>query len=521
MRFALLLLLCAHGVAAQPRSARCWAACERNVTEPRVRASACGACLTHPDDASAWISRAELPLEPLLRDVDWDVRFAALEKEASTSEVPVSRLLAKWIARTPDTELTCLTAVHAAGKKKKALPALLEGEPAALKTCQSLEPKLLARLGAELYDERSGTRSEALAHAALAFAKSPARVVLDALPSHPAAFDPMVLETLRDVVFEHDATPAGALLASAGPDDVKAMNRALAVFSTQRDQAKKGLSDPEPARRKEALRTLADLAPLSEPELLGVLEDPEAGTRAMAVRGLARGEVRTVSAMAARRLSGEAPATAGQQIALMKLVGDLHEADCASVALETWRDVKRAPALRALALPTAASCRWDAVRDDVETALASGDETAQTPAVLSLAWAPTSEQLLERLHRATEAPAASTRAAACEAIAHRRWIRGAQYVMPLVQDPSPDVRRTAARALLTLEVPGFELKVVKLLQTDADASVRRVAAEILGHVTGPRPLTALTEAARNDSDPDVKLVAAQSLRKLGAGSLLP
>jgi hypothetical protein len=52
-----------------------------------------------------------------------------------------------------------------------------------------------------------------------------------------------------------------------------------------------------------------------------------------------------------------------------------------------------------------------------------------------------------------------------------------------VQDPSPEVRRTAAQALLTLEVPGFELKVVKLLH------------DYNGHQDGEKVKTSNSEAA--------------------------
>ena len=77
----LVLLVCASAQG-QSRVSRCWSACERNVVDPRLRATACGACLTSPDDGAAWLTRLPAPPPHLLEDEDWQVRWAALLVEA-------------------------------------------------------------------------------------------------------------------------------------------------------------------------------------------------------------------------------------------------------------------------------------------------------------------------------------------------------------------------------------------------------------------------------------------------------
>ncbi len=519
----ILFLASASAATAQTRASRCWAACDRNVTDPRLRATACGACLTRPDDAAAWLARAPTPLPTLLADPDWEVRWAGLRSEATRAKGPPARQLAGWIGGATGEELlrACVTATHAAGAEKKSLGALLEKEVPALKSCLAVAPASIAALSTELYDVHAGVRREALVHLGRAFERSPARIVLDAVPAHPAAFDDLVLETLKDVTLEENANPASELLAAAGPGDVATMNRLLAVFSAQRDAARTGLASPELARRKEAMSQLASLSPLSEPELLDAVGDAEPALRLGAARGLARGERSSIAAMARRRFSGERPATAPQLLALLRVVGDTHEPDCAAVALETWRVPGRAPALRALALPVAASCRWESARPDVEAVLTSGAPGDLPAAIAALAWAPASEQLFERLTAATLAPRPEVRAAACESIASRRWRGGLPRVVALTGDADASVRAAALRGLVTLDAPGAEARVGQLLEADPAAGVRRVAAELLGRLGSPRALSALTRAARNDADTDVKLVAAQSLRRLGAGSLTP
>ena len=517
-----LLLLFATPAAAQSRVSRCWAACERNVSDPRLRASACGACLTSPDQGAAWLARLPSLPEHLLEDEDWEVRWAGLLARARQVKGTAPRELALWVRRAQGEEVqrACLTALHAAGVAKTPMATLL-GDAAAAQICTGREKALTDALWLDLYSEDPPARWEALTHLARAFERAPARVVLDALPSHPPAFDELVLESLASWSLEADVSPAKSLLTAATPADVTTMNRVLAVYARQRDEARGQLTATEYAVRRQALSRLAELAPLSEPELLGALSDPLPAMRLMAARGLARGEARSLAAMTEGRLSGAHPATPAQQWALVELVGDKHEPDCAPTLLMTWADATRAPELRAKALVVAASCSWASAGPVVEAALAGPSALERSAAVAALGFGPRSEQLTERLVRATNAPEASVRIAACQAIGQQRWRGGTPRLVTLVSDSAPGVRAEALRTLVTLDAPAMEGRLVTALEKDPAAAVRAAAATLLGRFTGARVLSALSQAARNDTDANVKLVAAQSLRRLSPGSLPP
>jgi len=281
------------------------------------------------------------------------------------------------------------------------------------------------------------------------------------------------------------------------------------------------MTSPDDVVRRQALTQLAELAPISQSELMAALSDKLPGLRLAAARALARGELRTLAAMAEARLSGEAPATMEQRLLLLGLVGDRHEPDCAPVVLKTWRDPHRPAELRRRALAVAASCSWAETSAEIETALAASAELERSAAVGALGFAPRSEQLNERLARACDAPEPSLRAAACQAIAQQRWRGGTARLLTLAADADPGVRSEAMRALVAVDAPGLEARLSGVLETDAAPPVRATAAELLSRFTGPRAASALSRAARNDTDANVKLVAAQSLRKLTPGSLPP
>ena len=520
----LCLLLWTTSAYGQSRVSRCWAACERNVSDPRLRATACGACLTAPDQGAAWVFRLpELPPQ-LLLDQDWEVRWAGLLGAARKIKGTAPQQLALWIGRAQpgeEVQRACLTAVHAAGALKTPLTALLSGETKAAQICLGRERELRDSLWVELYSESPPSRREALTHLARAFERAPARVVLDALPTHDAAFDELVLDTLASWSVEAELSPAASLLAAATPADVVVMNRVLAVYARRRDAARPRLASQEEAVRRQALSQLAELSPISENELLGALADPLPGFRLAAARGLARGEVRTLAAMAEGRLSGERAATPAQQLVLLTLVGDRHEPDCAAMVLKTWRDRARAADLRRRALAVAASCSWAETSSDVEAALAGPGELEKSSGVAALGFAPRSEQLTERLLRACDAPEPSLRVAAAQAIAQQRWRGGTARLTALAADTEPEVRGEALRSLAALDAPGLEARLSAALEKDAAPAVRATAAGLLGRYPTPRAISSLSQASRNDTDPNVKLVAAQSLRRLAPGSLPP
>ena len=517
-----LLLTLATTAAAQSRVSRCWAACERNVTDPRLRASACGACLTSPDQGAAWLARLPALPEHLLEDEDWEVRWAALLAQARASKSTAPRELARWVRRAQGEEVqrACLTALHAAGVAKTSLAALIAEVPA-VQICTAREKALTDALWLDLYSQDPVARREALTHLARGFERAPARVVLDALPTHPPAFDELVLESLASWSLEADVSPAKSLLAAATPSDVATMNRVLAVYGRQREEANTQLAATEPAVRRQGLSRLAELAPLSEPELLTALAAPLPAMRLMAARGLARGEARSLAAMTEDRLSGSRPATAAQQLALIELVGDKHDADCAPTLLKTWADAARPEALRSRSLVVAASCSWAAAGPVVEAALFGPSEMERAAAIAALGFGVRSEQLTERLLHATDAPEPSVRRAACQAMAQQRWRGGVVRLLALAADEDAGVRTEALTSLVTLDAPAMERKLVAAMEKDPAPAVRASAASLLSRFSGVRVLSALSLAARNDTDANVKLVAAQSLRKLAPGSLPP
>jgi hypothetical protein len=510
------LVFLSGSASGQSRGSRCWSACERNVTDARLRATACGACLTTPDDGAAWLSRLPAPPPHLLEDADWQVRWAALLTEARKTKGTAAHQLALWLktAQGEEVRRACLTAVHAAGALKSSLAALLAADPPAVQACAARARELTEALQVDLYAEDAPTRREALTHLARAFERAPARVVLDAMPGHPPAFDELLLDTLASWSVEADVSPAASLMAAAAPADVPTMNRVLAVYARRRDAARPLLQSPEEMVRRQGLTQLTELAPLSEAELLQALADPVPGLRLAAARGLARGERRSLAAMAEGRLSGEKPATPAQQLVLLGLVGDRHEADCAPVVLATFRDQTRSAELRRRALAVAASCSWTEASSEVESALNGPGEVERSAAIAALGFAPKSEQLTERLSRALDSPEPTSRIAACQAIAQQRWRGGTARLTTVAADADPEVRSEALRSLVALDAPGIEAKLGTALEKDSSAVVRAAAAGLLARFSSPRSVSALSQASRNDTDPNVKLVAAQSLRKL-------
>ncbi|MFO0596594.1 MAG: HEAT repeat domain-containing protein [Myxococcaceae bacterium] len=500
------------------RTSRCWAACERNVSDARTRASACTACLTHPEDAAAWLRVASVPLQQLLEDPDWAVRWSGLENQARRSSEPLSRLLGAWLGRSqgPALERACLTAVHGAGRTHRTLAAVLD-DPKQLARCEAVRAAIDAQLKVELYDEGATVRRDALEHAAAPLGRAPGRVVLDAVPGHPAQFDALVLGTLSDVASEGPLAGPALLLAAATPGDVEVMNRLLAVYQAQADAARATLSAAtDPTQRKDAVLALGRLAPLCEADLLLALQDRDGSIRRSAVRGLARGVGGSIAAAARAFVLDDRKATPEQRLALVRLMGDANEDGCAATALAMWRTTTLDARLRRLALPVAASCRWADARDEVEAQLRANPSGDLAAAIAALAFAPQGPQTWERLALATSNPDAQVRAAACEAIGEARWRGGLDRVVALLKDPEPVVRASAIPAALVLDAPHLDGPLAFLLAGDVSPAVRQAAARALGELGGPRALAALTTAARDDTDPNVKLDAADALRRLGS-----
>lgn len=520
MRATLLFIVvwCGAALAQQPRGSRCWAACERNVSDARTRASACTACLTHPQDPAAWLPLAPTPSAKLLTDPDWQVRWAGVEQAAEKGEGP-GKPLSAWLARATGAELTtaCVTATHAAGRAKQTLSELLGRD---VKRCEAQTAAVTQQLQTELYDESMTVRLDALKHASAAWGRTPARVVLDAVPTHPPAFDGLVLDLLHEWASETPQSAPSMLLSEAKEADVATMNRLLAVLSRRADEARASLAATKDAlERKEAMVKLVGLSPLTEPDLLVGLLDVDPVVRRSAVHGLKRGFGGTVAQAAQRFLSKEHAATWEQQRALLEFMGDAGEPECAAQALAFWRDATLEARLRRASLRVTASCGWAAAKPEVDRVLRDTSAPEDVAAaVAALAYAPNHPQTWERLERALANPAAEVRARACDAAGHHRWRLGLNRILPLAKDASPEVRLAALRSLNELDAPALDLLLVAGLQGDGDAQVRAFCAGALGEYGGPRGLAALDAAARNDPDANVKLVAGKSLRRLGAGT---
>jgi len=515
---ALFIMLSATVFAQQARVSRCWEACERNLDDPRVRASACTACLTHPEDPAAWLVRAPTPRERLLADADWQVRWAGVEQEAVSSHKELSKVLAGWLASLRDAELVrgCVTAVLGAGKTKQTFAGLL-GPQAGL--CQKVKGEVAQALDTQLYDERAGVRLETLRYRAKALGLPPARVVLDAVPGHPPSFDGLLLDTLSEFASEEPTTAPAQLLAAAKEADVLVMNRLLAVFSARADAARLSMEKAtDPLDRKDAMLRLVGLAPLSEADLLSGIVDGDANVRRVAVRGLARGGGGSIVAATRAFLTNQKPATLAQKRALLLFMGDASEEGCATTALELWRTSTLEAELHALALPVSASCEWSVAQPEVERIFREhANPTDVAAAVACLGYAPLVPQTMERLEFALGHVEPEVRARACDAVARHRWRKAIPRVAALARDADARVRASGLVSLAALDAPSLDQLLSHALDADGDVSVRATAARLLGEFSGPRSLSALTRAARNDADPNVKLVAAESLRKLRAG----
>lgn len=515
---ALFITLSATAFAQQARVSRCWEACERNLDDPRIRASACTACLTHPEDPAAWLVRAPTPSARLLADTDWQVRWAGVEQEAVSSHKALPVVLGAWLARLRDAELVqgCVTALLGAGKTKQTFAQLL-GPQSGL--CEKVNVQVAQALDTQLYDERAGVRLETLRHRAKALGVRPARVVLDAVPGHPPSFDGLLLDTLSEFASEEPTSAPAQLLAEARESDVAVMNRLLAVFSARADAARTALAKAtDPLDRKEAMVRLVGLAPLSEADLLSGIVDGDANVRRVAVRGLARGGGGTIVSATRTFLTNQKPASLAQKRALLLFMGDASEEGCAAVALELWRTPGLEAELHPLTLPVAASCQWSVAQPEIERVFRETSAAVDVAAAVAcLAYAPLLPQTMERLERALGHAEPEVRARACDAVARHRWRQVIPRVAALAKDADARVRAASLVSLAALDAPSLDQLLGHALDEDGDVSVRVTAARLLGEFSGPRSLSALTRATRNDTDANVKLVAAESLRKLGAG----
>jgi HEAT repeat protein len=97
---------------------------------------------------------------------------------------------------------------------------------------------------------------------------------------------------------------------------------------------------------------------------------------------------------------------------------------------------------------------------------------------------------------------------------------GSRAAAASLADPSPTVRATAARAVLSLG-PGEAATLVLPLLRDRDEFVRRESAYALGLTRSPSAIAALTAAVETDKKPSVRGAAAVALGQIGDASAAP
>lgn len=496
-RFVPLLLLLCLTAGAQTRVSRCYEVCNAYVRDARLRATSCGACLHQSDELHPWLRALDGVPPELLADDDWTVRWAALRELGRRDRSTGEAQLAGWLARSRGDELlrACLTAAH-----------VVTPLPAA---CAARAAEVRSALEIELYSEAPSLRAGALTALSRSFGLPRARVVLNVAPTRPPEFDSILFDTLVQTSADGEA-PVAQLMAAATPGDVAVMNRLLKLVSARRDAAR-ALLEGDHAQRMEGIRTLRPLLPASEPELMSVLGFDDLPARAAAVRAIAGVEQRSVSRMAQARFTGERSATVEQQAALLGVLGDVHDEDCAAVALALWH---RPGPLQLPSLRVAAFCAWPEAAPAVELALRDEDVSKRAAAVDALGFAPSTPQLRERLGFAASAKEVELRRAAARAIGAKRWRGGLPRIEALEADGDAAVRVEAFKAARALDAPGLEGRLARALATDTAPEVRATCAELLSFVGSLQARAALEAASKNEKDENVKIVVERALRRI-------
>ncbi|MGV3625330.1 MAG: HEAT repeat domain-containing protein [Archangium sp.] len=504
-RFVLLLVFLSGSAYAQTRVSRCYETCNTYVSDARLRATSCASCLRATDDSHAWLKALPEVPTAMLADGDWKVRWAALTEQARRTNTTAQARLTAWTGKAQADELlrACLTAAH-----------VVTPLPAA---CRNKSAEVRSSLEVQLYEEALARRVEALAALSRAFAIPRARVVLDVVASRAAEFDATLFDALAEGTPEGEVPPVAQLLAVAKENDVPAMNRLLAVVNA-RTNAARPMLEKDHATRIDAIRTLRGLLPTSASELMSVLSIDDLPARDMAMRAIANSEQRSISRMAEARFFGEQPASETQQAALLSLLGDVHDKDCAAVALRVW---KTPGPLQRSALKIAAFCSWPETASEVEAALRAPEVWQRAAAVEALGFSPSSAQLQERLQFASNAKEPELRQAAAKAIGARRWRGGTQRVEALTVDPDAAVRVEALKAARALDAPGVENRLSRALENDVAPEVRRTAADLLALSASPLARASLEAALKKEKDESVKMVVERSLRRIRSGVTTP
>lgn len=521
--FALLLTL----LAARPGEG-CKEACLRHVTDPRLRANVCGRCFTEADRGSWAAALGEQPqvteaqLEGILTDPDWAVRWGGVRSLAKRKALTDARVLADWVTAKPDQ--ACSTAVHVAGAKKQTPAVLLQPQAAAL--CWERRAPLTQQLEIEMYSEAQGTRLEAVTHLAAFLERPITRVVLNAMKSRAPETDELSAGLLVEAS-RLGGPPAGKALldVSKADADEPLVNRLLVVWSRRIDAQRPLLLSVDKHRRREAINTLVELAPLSAPELEGSLDDEDPSNRRAAAIGLAKGEGATLAGYAKKKLDPAAPLPLPQRLKWVAAVGSSQDPLCAETLRATLNDARHDEAVRSAALAALADCAGIKALDAITEAQRSKSPGLRAGAALALSLLPREAGVPKRLEAAFADPDPRVLAAAARSAGVLRHRPVTQRLVELVDHADADVRREAVIALELLETPAAVPRLVRALTDDGSAPVREAAAHALGSLGSAAAVPALISATERDRDEKVKFVAAESLRKLGftrsAGSMSP
>ena len=96
------------------------------------------------------------------------------------------------------------------------------------------------------------------------------------------------------------------------------------------------------------------------------------------------------------------------------------------------------------------------------------------------------------------------------------------HLIVLLQDPSPDIRRTSALSLGKIATPHAADSLVEHVH-DADALVRQYCAWALGNLGEEMPVAAIPHLIKllSDPDPEVARTAGQAIGKSGAAVAVP
>ena len=387
---------------------------------------------------------------------------------------------------------------------------------------------------------RGPTRRTTLAAVAIAFGLAlPAGAAeISGLTARLAAADPAVRAdaawSLGDVGHEaRDAVPA---LVEASTDPavevriaaVSAMERIAAFANLAVPALIAALNDSQPEVRYAAAGALGQFSLKAGdivPALIAALRDSESSVVAAAATGLSRMGAGAVRPLVAALDDGSASVRAAAAGALGAIRVRARRALPALIDAAIDRDPKvREAAVRAIGL--VASAEETTRRQDSTTEFARSGEfpragwAARRMARVSSARREMAALALEPLLESLEDREEGVRYAAARAFAGIGIAANAAAteVAALVGDPSPRVRRAAARALGRIAAPRQAVGPLAGLLADEEMTVRWTAARALA-AFGAEAQTALAEALTDDNAA-IRAAAAVGLGEMGTEATL-